>query len=145
MFHIVEVLVGFLLHESDLLYGIVERLGAAVENRNLGAVDLYKAVVHAACIKGRHSMLYGAYGCVAFADNSAAHCRNYIFGQGVDYRLSFKIGALDFISVIIGSGTECGYEVSAGMKAFAFDGKTVRKSDLLHKGKIMIAFILFVF
>ena len=68
-------------------------------------------------------MLDSAYGDIAFADYGAAVGGYDVFGQGVDYGLTFDVGALYFITVVIWSRTERSLNGLACVEAFAFEGK----------------------
>ena len=130
--HIVEILVGSLLHKTHTVYAVDERLGASVKNRNLGAVNTYQAVIHSERVESSHGMLYGAYCYIAFANHRATLGSHYVFCKGIDSRRSFEVDTLNLISVVIGCGAKCSLKACSCMKALAFYGELSFECYLLH-------------
>lgn len=122
-----EVVTGLvLLKESDAANLLDEVSAAAVENGELGAIDLDEAVVDAAGKECGHGVLYGGNANVVVArkrDNGAARGVDNILGKGCDDGLTGEIDALHLKAKACGGREECGRKVEACMETLAAKGE----------------------
>ena len=77
-------------------------------------------------------MLHGADAHVALAKDGAALCVDHIFCYGIDSRHSFKVDALDLITMILRSRIESDGEAQSSMKAFSAEGEAAFQCFLFH-------------
>ena len=137
LYHII-VLVGSLFLQANAVDFLAEHSGAAIEDGDFGTIDTNQTVVYACGIEGCQSVLHCGDFHVATGKHGATGRVGNVFGQGVDYRLPFEVGSLNFVAVVFTCGKKCGFDFQAGVQAFSFYGKLTVESKLFH---YMIDFI----
>ena len=130
----VEVLHRVLLLRAYAFYFVDVILGASVQDGEFGAVHLYQAVVYAQGVEGCHAMFHGADLHVVLGQHGAACRLDHVLGYGVDDGLSFQVGPLDLVSVVLGSRVEGYGQVEARVKTFAAERKAFFQSPLFQHG-----------
>ena len=128
----VPVLCCRLLFDAHFLNLLYVHDGRAVEDRELRAVDLNKAVVDTECIECCHTMFDGRHAHIALCQNCATLGINNFLGDGLDDGLSFKVDALDAITSILGCGVEGYGKVETCVQSLSRKGETALEGPLLH-------------
>ena len=117
--HNVVVFLGFLLLKADLLDFFHKRIGAAIQDRHFGTIQLDEAVVDAAGIECCHCVFDGADFDVALHQHCAALGVAHQVGIAIDDRFAFYVCALNLISVILFCRIEHRGDELSGVKSFA--------------------------
>ena len=97
---------------------------ASIKNRELGAVDLYQAVVYTHSIKGRQAMLNRRHAHVALAEHSATLCVDDILSHSLYDGHTVQVYSLYFISMILRGRIERHREAQTCVKSFAAKRET---------------------
>ena len=118
-----ELLLGCLLLQTHLLDGLCVLGGAAVQDGDLGGVDLNEHIVHAGGVECGHGVFDGAHLHIVLGNDGAAVCGHNILGHGLDDGHTRQVNTLYGISVPLGGGIEPSLDLQAGMKPLALDGK----------------------
>jgi hypothetical protein len=117
-------------------------IGGAVEDRELGAIDLNEAVVNAEGIERRHTVFDGRDAGVATLHHGAAVGLDHVLGDGVDDGLALHIDALYLIAVVLGCRIEGDGQTEARMQAFAEKRKAAAKGGLFFSIHSVWLFLL---
>ena len=83
-------------------------------------------------------MFYGADFRVVLGQYGAACRLDHVLGYSVDNRLSFQVGALDFIAVVFGSRIEGHRQLEAGVQALAAEREAFFQSLLFQHEVLFI-------
>ena len=133
------------LFHTHTLYVFNERSRRTVKNREFGTVNLHEAVVYSQSVKRSHGMFNGRTACVALGYHCAARSFHYVFGNSRNYRFTFKIYSLYFVSGVLGCGIESNSKVQTRMQSFSVERETAVECCLFkHDILIFLCFRFFV-
>ena len=93
-------------------------LGTSIQDRKFRTVHLNEAVVYAQRVERSHAVLYGTYLNPVFGKHGAACRFGHVIGNSVNDRLTFQVGTLNLISVIVRSRVESNGQIKSSVKTF---------------------------